>query len=120
MTAGPEEPFDEQTVADPYIIPERPIALVTAALVKAQANFSTVPKSGLNPHYKSRYAKLDDIIEMVKPHLGAAGLCISHSTLYTTDGWQLRTRLYHTSGQYLEGFLPLTPEIGRASCRERV
>ena len=92
----------------PELVERRPmIEEVVTALSKAQGAFTTVPKTKMNPHFQSAYASLDDIIEMARPHLAANGLAISHSSEHADDGWELVSRLYHTSGQYLEARLPL-------------
>lgn len=47
-----------------------------AAIHAAQANIETVRKNGENPHYKSRYATLDEVWETVRKAVNDAGLIV--------------------------------------------
>lgn len=47
-------------------------------LAKAQAEFKAVPKNGKNPHFKSTYATLDDIIQYTTPILAKYELSVTH------------------------------------------
>ncbi len=96
--------------------PEGSIAKVTQALVKAQAQFKPCPKAGFNPHFKSHFATLEDIMESIREPLTSNGLAITHeikvqSTADTVE-WVMVTRLLHESGQFLETTLPV--KIGNA------
>lgn len=79
---------------------------------------ATVPmKSG--GKYSYRYADLADIIRAATPHLTAHGLAFTAHPQVTESGQLLLTgMLHHTSGQTLDGSLPLsghTPqEVGSA------
>jgi hypothetical protein len=68
------------------------------ALVAAKATFKPIPKDKVNPFHKSRYASLDAVLGAVEPSLLTNGLTLSH----TVDSGRLITRLYHTSGDFLE------------------
>ena len=37
--------------------------LITAALITAKAQFNPIHKNKVNPHFKSKYATLDEILE---------------------------------------------------------
>ena len=56
------------TIVEPY---ERPVDKVIQALCKAQAKFSTVAKTKTNPHFKSSYAPLEEVVKMAGPILAA-------------------------------------------------
>lgn len=86
----------------------RPVGKVASALAKAQGDFPVVPKNKTNPHFRSSFAGLDDLMKAVSPALAANGLAITHLTGEDgDDGWVMRTRLYHESGEYLESALPI-------------
>lgn len=76
------------------------------ALVAAKATFKPIPKDKINPFHKSKYASLDAVLGAVEPSLLLNGLTLSHSV---SDG-KLTTRLYHTSGDFLESSFNL-PEL---------
>jgi hypothetical protein len=78
-----------------------PTAKVSAAFVKAQAEFKPAVKSAQNPHLKSRYAKLEDVISAVRESLGKHDLAFTQSS-YLEDGvMTITTRLIHSSGEML-------------------
>jgi len=52
------------------------IAALAAALAKAQAEMENAHKTSSNPHFKSKYADLAEIINTVRPVLAAHGLSV--------------------------------------------
>lgn len=70
---------------------------VCAAFVKAQSQFKSVPKTAVNPHFRSKYASLDDILAMAVPVLNANGL----SLMQSVDGETISTTVFHESGQWI-------------------
>ena len=67
------------------------------AIHAAQAKFPTVRKNGENPHFKSKYATLDEIWEAVKEPLNAAGIIVV-CDVYTHNGERLlTTRAIHAA-----------------------
>lgn len=75
---------------------------LAAALNKAQAEFSAVPKDSINPFFKSTYAALPDVVRTATPVLTKHGLSVSQFIDHTDDGHDLlRTYLLHASGQYI-------------------
>jgi hypothetical protein len=76
------------------------------ALVAAKATFKPIPKDKVNPFHKSKYASLDAVLGAVESSLLTNGLTLSH----TLDSGRLITRLYHTSGDFLESSFNL-PEL---------
>lgn len=79
------------------------IANLAAALVKAQGEMPAVPKDSTNPHFKSKFASLDGIIERTKPVLAKHGLAIVQGAAGEaapgTVGVEMM--LLHSSGEYL-------------------
>lgn len=56
------------------------------ALVEAQANMDAPKKTAENPHFKSRFAPLDELLNVAKPALNAVGIAISQPLVTTDDG----------------------------------
>lgn len=72
------------------------------ALVKAQAEFSAVPKDSVNPFFKSTYAALPDVVKTATPVLAKHGLAVSQFISQDEAGHDaLITYLIHQSGQYI-------------------
>jgi len=61
-----------------------------------------VNKDGANPHFKSKFATLDNILETIKPILKGSGLVVLQS--FNTEGRKLEcvTRIFHESGEWIE------------------
>lgn len=83
------------------------IALLAAALAKAQANIRPASKDAVNPHFKSKYADLAAILEVVRDPLAANGLSIVQ--MPSTEGAKvtLTTMLMHSSGQWIRSSLTM-------------
>ena len=54
----------------------KPPVNLFAAIHKAQAKIETVRKNGENPHFKSKYATLDEVWETVRKPVNDAGLIV--------------------------------------------
>lgn len=78
-----------------------PTAKVSAAFVKAQAEFKPAVKSASNPHLRSKYAKLEDVITAVRESLAKHGLAFTQSSYLEEGVLTLTTRLIHESGEML-------------------
>lgn len=90
------------------------IANIAAALVAAQADIRGVGKDSTNPHFKSKYASLDSIIDMTRPALAKHGLAVLQgATVPESDengilrGFTVETLLVHKSGEWISNGLPL-------------
>lgn len=80
------------------------------ALAKAQGEFGIAIKNRYNPHFKSYYVDLDELIRVTRPALQKHGLSIKQGYTLISDKLMFRTVLGHTSGQYTESFIPITPD----------
>jgi hypothetical protein len=81
------------------------IASVAEALAKAHAEISSIERDGKNPHFKSRYATLDQILESVRPVLAKNGLIIVQGSDDTSDDHKyiiVKSSVIHSSGQWIE------------------
>jgi hypothetical protein len=86
------------------------ITKISAALVKAQGELNAVSKDGNNPHFRSKYATLQNIVESTRDVLRRHGLAVVQ-TFGETDGTyiNLNTTLLHESGEYISGTLTMRP-----------
>jgi hypothetical protein len=80
------------------------------ALAKAQGEFGIAIKNRYNPHFKSYYTDLDELIRVTRPALQKYGLCIKQGYIVIDDKLVFRTMLGHTSGQFTESYIPITPD----------
>lgn len=78
------------------------ISKLAIALVKAQSEITSVSKDGANPHFKSKYATLDNIIDETRPVLAKHGLAILQMPGGDGENVIMRTMLMHESGEWLE------------------
>lgn len=83
------------------------IDLITAALAKAQSEIENPSKDSTNPHFKSRYADLANVLEVCREPLSKNGLCVTQPLFMEGDKIVLATILSHTSGQWIKSFIPL-------------
>lgn len=85
--------------------------LIAAALIQAKANFKPILKTKTNPHYKSKYAGLDAILDAIAEALGAVGVLLIQPTAVRDDKTILRTILIHAeSGEQIESELVIPPQ----------
>ena len=82
--------------------------LITTALIAAKAQFKPIHKNKVNPHYKSKYSTLDEILEAIAPALLANNLLLIQPTLVKDNSTVLKTILIHAeSGEQLESELTI-------------
>ena len=85
---------------------------LASALVKAQSLMRVVAKNANNPHFKSKYATLDDILGMARPILAENGLCLVQTPIVDGNSCGVQSTLIHESGETLDCGQTLLP-IGR-------
>jgi hypothetical protein len=76
-----------------------------SALCKAQAQIKGAVKDSTNPHFKSRYADLESVIEAMRAPFAANGLAFIQSA--SDDGMHMITTLVHSSGESICSRVPL-------------
>lgn len=83
-----------------------------AALLKVQAEVRGVKKDAVNPHFKSRYADLDAILDATREVLVKAELVIAQTGSIENEGdFVLVTELFHVpSGECLRSHFPVICE----------
>ena len=72
---------------------------ITKALVQFHQSVGKIKKGSVNPFFKSKYATLSDILDVIAEPLYSAGLVIVQFPEGTNT---LTTRLMHTSGEWME------------------
>lgn len=81
-----------------------------AALLKFQDEVDPILKDAANPHFKSKYAKLESCIAIARPALAKHNLVVTQPTSFVDGIVILHTRIVHTSsGEWLETDWPLIP-----------
>jgi hypothetical protein len=80
------------------------------ALARAQAELKNPPKESVNPHFKSRYADLATVRDVVVPVLAKHGLAVMQLPCELDDHPALTTLLVHgESGEWVETTIRLRP-----------
>ena len=82
---------------------------LSAALAKAQGQMATAKKDKDNPFFKSKYADLAAIFDVIREPLSANGLAIVQGIEDGAVGVIITTRLMHSSGQWVESTMTLKP-----------
>lgn len=83
---------------------------ISAALVAMQADARHANFDSKNPHYKSKYASLAEVIDTVRPVLAKHGLAVLQLPGFRPDvGHVMVTRVVHASGQWIEEEMKLNP-----------
>lgn len=80
---------------------------LAAALAKAQGEIQNPAKNRVNPHFKSKYADIADGLDVIRPTLSKFGIAFVQATELQDDVVILRTRMIHTSGQWIESTYPV-------------
>lgn len=68
---------------------------VYIALSAAQAEMGPVVKGAVNPHFRSKYADLSDVMQVALPALNKNGIAAWHSTVIADGTTIMRTTLSH-------------------------
>lgn len=79
---------------------------LAAALAKAQGAIKGASKDTTNPHFKSKYADLASVWEACRAPLSQNQLAVIQTGATVDGGYVMRTRLVHSSGQWIEGEVP--------------
>lgn len=80
---------------------------IAAALAKAQTEMGKALKQSNNPHFKSKYADLGNVMDACLPALNAAGIAVIQPTGEDDHGRFVETVLIHESGESLNCRVPL-------------
>lgn len=89
----------------------KPPVHLYAAIHAAQAKIETVRKNGENPHFRSKYATLDEIWETVRGAVNAAGLVVFCTIETANGGKQLTTHVAEVkSGEEISCSFPIVAQ----------
>lgn len=75
---------------------------IYSAFIKFQSEVQQPKKNAINPHFKSNYSTLDEIIKTVNPILNKNGLAVMQEITGDGEFILVTTRIIHESGQWLE------------------
>lgn len=84
--------------------------LLFKALSAAQADAQNAVFDSTNPHFRSKYASLAQIVDTLRPICAQHGLGVLFMPCFREDkGHVILTRLFHSSGQWIEDEMVLSP-----------
>ena len=69
------------------------LAGIRAKIAAVQQSIGRIAKNGVNPHFRSRYATLDEVWEHIKPAVKDARLAVFCTTDGSGDEWTLTTHI---------------------------
>lgn len=88
---------------------------LAVAFVKAQAEIEKAAKDKSNPHFRSKYADLGNVIDAIKPALEQHGLAFFQKFHQCNNGIAIETIIIHTSGESMSnGILTIPADRGNA------
>lgn len=79
------------------------------ALAKMQGEVENATKGSLNPHFKSKYADLAEVLNTVRPVLAANGLSVIQSPSFDGAICHVTTTIAHSGGGYIYGTMSCVP-----------
>lgn len=81
------------------------IGKLTAAIIKVQGELSGVKKDAVNPHFRNRYATLENVIDTARPALQEAQIAFVQAPGMVIDGSvEVTTMLVH-AGEWMRSTL---------------
>jgi hypothetical protein len=93
----PQEPTESDTIGK-----------LAAALSIAQGALEPAEKNGFNPHFKSKFSTLADMVAVARAPLAANGLAVLHKFGRDgKDGPVVVTKLTHASGEWISSIHPV-------------
>lgn len=75
---------------------------IAKALIAFQGEVKPIDKDGTNPHFRSSYTTLDNMIDETKPILQKHGLTVMQFPGGDGEKVTIRTMILHTSGEWIE------------------
>lgn len=82
------------------------ITKIAAAIGDFQKKVGKIKKASNNPFFKSKYASLADILDVIQEPLAESGLSILQMPV---EEYKLQTILLHTSGEYISSTYTMIP-----------
>lgn len=84
------------------------VKALDAAIAKARPNFVDLTKTANNPHFKSSYAPLEDVLAAVTPALAKEKVSISTAGVLAGERFYFCTTLTHAGGGWRCSYFPVT------------
>lgn len=79
------------------------LAAISPALVKALSEMEGAAKTAANPHFRSKYANLEAVVDASRDVLAKHDLAVMQGAGHVLDGkLHLTTRILHASGEWIE------------------
>lgn len=85
------------------------VSNIFKAIIQAQSEFTPAVKDATNPHFRSKYANFDSIVDTIKPVLAKNGLAFIQPTKDIDGKLFIITRIIHGSGEWIESLYPVNP-----------
>ena len=82
---------------------------LAAAMSIAQGQMGAAYKNSSNPHFKSSFADLASISDVIKQPLSENGLSVVQFPINNEQGVAITTRVMHKSGQWIEESFGIKP-----------
>jgi len=82
------------------------IKAIATALCSFQSEVEKIKKTEVNPFFKSKYASLADILDVIREPLTSNGLSFVQ---FPSGKYGLETMLMHISGEWLSGYYEMEP-----------
>ena len=76
---------------------------LATALSAAQSEIENASKNAANPHFRSKYADLAEVLNTVRPVFAKHGLGILQFPSYENGTASVETVLTHSSGEFIAG-----------------
>lgn len=80
-----------------------------SAMAKAQGEIENAAKSSTNPHFRSKYADLAEVLNTIRPILSKHGLSLIQSTGFDGSMVSVTSLLAHESGGYVTSMASCVP-----------
>lgn len=77
------------------------IAAISQAIAKAQSDVENASKNAKNPHFKSKYADLAELLNTVRPVFSLHGLAIVQMPSFVDGIASVETMISHSSGEWI-------------------
>lgn len=88
---------------------ERATPELFSALSKAQGEIENAVKGSTNPHFRSKYADLAEVLNTIRPTFAKHGLCLIQSTGFDGTMVSVETIVAHSSGGFVSSTASCVP-----------
>jgi hypothetical protein len=80
-----------------------------AALAAAQAEIGNAAKNASNPHFRSTYADLAEVLTTIRPCLAKHGLCLIQAPSFTGSTVEVTSTIGHAAGGWIASTIACVP-----------